>query len=147
MITNFAWDVPNVDPSVSILVVESESSLKRHHALRRLHNHGSRDASASMPVIHYILPGIDARRFSSDTVPAFVPPGCTWRQVSRLVQEKLPAVFVEMAALVYAARPQSRFVMVYIRTLRLLDRISTNRTLHFRLEMDRNESFWSTWSS
>ena len=71
----------------------------------------------------------------------------TWRQVSRLVQEKLPAVFVEMAALVYADRPQSRFVMVYFRTLRLLDRISTNRTLHFRLEMDRNESFWSTWSS
>jgi hypothetical protein len=35
-----------------------------------------------------------------------------WHQVSRLVQEKLPAVFVEMAALVYAARPQSRFVLV-----------------------------------
>lgn len=33
--------------------------------------------------------------------------------MSRLVQEKLPAVFVEMAALVYAVRPQSRFVMVY----------------------------------
>jgi hypothetical protein len=28
------------------------------------------------------------------------------------VQEKLPAVFVEMAALVYAVRPHSRFVLV-----------------------------------
>ena len=77
LIANFAWDVPNVDPSVSILVVESESSLKRHYALRRLHNHGSHDASASMPAVHYILPGIDAQRFSSNTIPAFVPPGCT----------------------------------------------------------------------
>lgn len=150
LITNFAWDVPNVDPSVSVLVVESESSLRRHYPLLRLHNHGSHDASASMPAVHYILPGIDARRFSSESAAAFIPPGCTcyppgcYRQsdpsscfvigrvcisshqfvvmhdevthlrcqVSRLVQEKLPAVFVEMAALVYAARPQSRFVLV-----------------------------------
>ena len=31
------------------------------------------------------------------------------------MQEKLPAVFVEMAALVYALRPQSRFVLVVYR--------------------------------
>ena len=77
LITNFAWDVPVIDPSVSILVIESESSLRRHYPLLRLHNHGSLDASASMPAVHYILPGIDAQRFSSDASAAFVPPGCT----------------------------------------------------------------------
>ena len=177
LVTNFAWDVPIVDPSVSILVIESESSLRRHYPLLRLHNHGSYDASAAMPAIHYILPGIDAQRFSPDTAAAFIPPGCTCHppgcykksdpsscfvigrvnpfvvliapplphpvpQVSRLVQEKLPAVFVEMAALVHAVRPESRFVLVFQNIAFVLAFfLNLSRTLYGRSGMAPNESF------
>lgn len=52
-------------------------------------------------------------------------------QVSRLVQEKLPAVFVEMAALVHAIRPHSRFVLVSLWPIlpRHLPRVSADFSL------------------
>jgi hypothetical protein len=58
------------------------------------------------------------------------------------VQEKLPAVFVEMAALVHAVRPESRFVLVFQKIAFVVAfLLNLSRTLSGRLGMAPNGSF------